>query len=90
MAVADALAIMKSIIQILVGGLEEMGSGIGSALQSLVTNIMLITTGTGADQTQTLSVFGVFVIIFGAVSLCIGFTRLILGWVTSWGSSRYM
>lgn len=85
MTSANALLLLKDIISILVGGLVEFGEGIGSALSALVKSIFLVTTGNGADATTTLSVFGVMIIIFSAVSLAVGLSRWAVNFLTSLG-----
>lgn len=74
-------AILTEIIQILVGGITGIAEGIGAGLSTLATSIFL--TGTGAEQ--TLSVFGILVVVFAGISLAIGLCRLVVGWVSSLG-----
>lgn len=85
MTSANALLLLKDIISILVGGLVEFGEGIGTALSALVKSIFLVTTGSGADATTTISVFGVMIIIFSAVSLAVGLSRWAVNFLTSLG-----
>lgn len=85
MTSANALLLLKDIISILVGGLTEFGQGIGSALSALVKSIFLVTSGDGASATTTLSVFGILIIIFAAVSLAIGLSRWAVNFITSLG-----
>lgn len=75
-------AILLEIIDLLTGGLIEFGQALGSAFSAIVSSIFL--TGTG--DTQTLSTFGGFVIIFAAVSLCVGITRWLVNWLSSLGN----
>lgn len=74
--------ILTEIINLLVSGITSLATGIGSGLQSLVTNIFL--TGTG--ESQTLSTFGGIVIIFAGVALAIGLCRWVMSFITSLGS----
>lgn len=76
-------AVLTEIITLLTSGISGMASGIGSGLQSLVSNIFL-TTGDGGAQ--SLSTFGGVIVIFGAVALAIGLSRFIVNWLTSWGN----
>ena len=48
---------MKSIIEILVGGITEMAKGIGGGLSTLAQSIFLQTTGDGSSATTSLSTF---------------------------------
>ena len=72
-------SIVTAIIEILVSGLKAMGEGIGSGLYSMVQSIFL--TGTG--ESQTLSTFGILIVVFAAISLAIGLSR----WVVNFGTS---
>lgn len=77
-------AVLQEIISILVGGLVEFGTGIGSALGSMVTSIFLETNG----DTTTLSVFGGIICIFAGISLAVGLSRWVVNFVTSLGASN--
>lgn len=85
MTSANALLLLKDIISILVGGLVEFGEGIGTALSALVKSVFMVTTGSGEGATTTLSVFGVLIIIFAAVSLAVGLSRWSVNFITSLG-----
>lgn len=76
------MGILTEIIEILTGGITGIASGVGSGLQSLATNIFLDGTG----ETQTLSVMGTLIVVFAGISLAIGLSRLVLGWVMSLGA----
>lgn len=74
--------LLQEIIQILVAGITQIASGIGSGLSTLVTEIFLTTTETGTQ----LSTFGGVVIVFGGIGLAIGLCRWVLSFVTSLGA----
>lgn len=76
--------IVTQIVQILVSGIVGLGEGIGEGLSSLVQNIFFTTTG----DTQTMSVFGIMIVVFAAISLAVGLSRLIVRWLSSIGGSR--
>ena len=78
------MSILKEIISILVGGIGELGAGIGTGVSGLVQSIFLTTTETGS----TLSVFGTIIIVFAAISLAIGLCRWVMGLVTSLGAKK--
>lgn len=82
----SGVELMKSIIQILVGGIEEMAKGIGGGLSSLAQSIFLTTTGTGESATTTLSTFGVLIVVFAGISLAVGLSRWVVNFVASLGS----
>lgn len=75
--------ILTQIIQILVGGLSEMATGLGKGLNDLVTNLFIQTATDGA---QSLTVFGTVTIVFAGVGLAIGLSRWVVNFITSLGS----
>lgn len=74
--------IMQSIIEILVSGITEVAKGVGGGLSSLATSIFLDSSG----EVQTLSVFGVLIVVFAGISLAVGLCRWVLNFVTSLGA----
>jgi hypothetical protein len=79
-------AVVSEIVGILVAGITDLASGIGGGLSALVSEIFLETVGTGETATTQLSVFGGVICIFAGVSLCIGLSRFVVNWVTSFGN----
>ena len=77
---------MRSIIEILVGGITEMAKGIGGGLSTLAQSIFLQTTGEGASATTSLSTFGILIVVFAGISLAVGLTRWVVNFVTSLGA----
>lgn len=77
--------VLTEIIDLLVGGISGIASGIGSGLQNLVTQIFLTGTGTAEDP-YTLSVYGGVLIVFAGVALAIGLSRFIVNWLSSLGN----
>ena len=73
-------AILKQIIEILVGGITGIASGIGSGLTTLAQSIFLGT------EPGSLTVFGGLVVVFAGISLAIGLCRWVVDWITSLGS----
>lgn len=71
--------LLTEIVQLLVGGITQVATGIGSGLQTLITNIFLTAEG-------GLSNFGGLIIIFGAISLALGLCYFVVNWLTSWGN----
>lgn len=80
------VALMKSIIEILVGGITEMAKGIGGGLSTLAQSIFLSTTGEGAQATTTLSTFGILIVVFAGISLAVGLSRWVVNFVASLGA----
>lgn len=78
--------IMQSIIEILVGGISGVATGIGQGLSTLAQSVFLQTTGTGESATTSLSVFGVLVVVFAGISLAIGLSRWVVNFVASLGA----
>lgn len=77
--------VLSSIIEILVGGIQGIATGIGSGLQSLVKSIFLDGSGTNEDP-YILSVYGGIICIFGGIALAIGLSRFIVHWLSSLGN----
>lgn len=77
---------MKSIIEILVGGISEMAKGIGGGLSTLAQSIFLQTTGEGASATTSLSTFGILIVVFAGISLAVGLSRWVVNFVASLGA----
>lgn len=75
-------AVLVDIVDILVGGLSAMASGIAGGLKDMTTALFLDTTG---DST-TLSTFGGVVAIFAGISLAVGLTTLVTKWIMSLGA----
>ena len=82
----DGVALLTSIIQILVGGITGVASGIGEGLSSLVQKIFLVTSGTGETATTALSTFGTIIIIFAGISLALGLCRWVVNFLSSLGA----
>lgn len=76
-------AVLQEIISLLVGGISQMATGIGTGLSALANSIFL-ETGTGG--TQQLSTFGGLIVVFGGIALAIGLSRFVVNWVTSLGN----
>lgn len=77
---------MKSIIEILVGGITEMAKGIGGGLSTLAQSIFLQTSGEGASATTSLSTFGILIVVFAGISLAVGLSRWVVNFVASLGA----
>lgn len=71
--------ILNAVIEIIVGGLVSMGQAIGGALSSMAQAIFLQGTG----DAQTLSTFGVLIIVFAGISLSMSLTRWVVNFCTS-------
>lgn len=74
--------LLTEIINLLVGGIQALGTGIGSGLSNAVGSMFTETSG----GTTSLSVFGGLIVIFGAIALAVGLTRLVYNFLTSWGN----
>lgn len=72
--------ILNSIIEILVGGITGVSSGVGEGLSTLATSVFLSTDGAG------LSYFGKLTVCFAGIGLALGLCRWVVNWVTSLGS----
>lgn len=76
---------LTEFINLLTGGIAGMASGIGSGIQELVTQVFLATDSTTHAVTG-LSAFGGVIAIFGAISLAVGLSTLVVKWVMSIGA----
>lgn len=79
----DGVQFVKDMVDILVAGITNLGSGLAEGINSFVTNLAITTTGTGNDATQSMSVFLVFTLCFCGISLAIGITRHVFYWLES-------
>ena len=82
----NGVQIMLAIIEILVGGISGVATGIGQGLSTLAQSVFLQTTGEGAQATTSLSTFGVLVVVFAGISLAIGLSRWVVNFVASLGA----
>lgn len=78
----EGTAVVSSIIEILVSGITGIATGVGTGLTELVKSIFFTTSG----DTQTLSMFGIMIVVFAGISLAIGLSRWVLQFLTSLGS----
>lgn len=78
--------IMQAIIEILVGGISGVATGIGHGLSTLAQSIFLQTTGEGAQASTSLSTFGVLIVVFAGISLAIGLSRWVVNFIASLGA----
>ena len=78
--------IMQAIIEILVGGISGVATGIGQGLSTLAQSVFLQTSGEGAQATTSLSTFGVLVVVFAGISLAIGLSRWVVNFIASLGA----
>lgn len=74
--------LLTEFIGLLVGGITEMATGIGSGLNAAVTSMFIDTTETG----MALSTFGGVIAIFAGIALSVGFVSLIFYWIRSIGN----
>lgn len=80
LASSFGVGIVGDLVGILTSGLVGIGQGLGEALSPIATAIFVNTAGDG------LSVFGILIAVFAAISLGLTFTRFVLNFVTSWGN----
>lgn len=82
----SGVEIMQAIVEILVGGISGVATGIGEGLSTLAQSIFLQTTGSGAEATTSLSTFGVLIVVFAGISLAVGLCRWVVNFVSSLGA----
>lgn len=76
--------ILKDFIQLLVGGVTDMATGIGTGVNGFVKDLFLEVDAQGAIT--GLSTFGGVIAIFGGIALAVGITTLIFHWIRSIGN----
>lgn len=77
-------AVLQEIITLLVSGISQMATGIGSGLSALATAIFLEQDAT--THAYSLSTFGGLIVVFAGIALAIGLSRFVVNWVTSLGN----
>ena len=75
-------SVLQEIITLLVSGISQMATGIGTGLQSLVNAIFLDTSG----ASPALSTFGGLIVVFAGIALAVGLCRWVVNFVTSLGN----
>ena len=76
--------ILSDFIQLLIGGIKDLATGIGSGVNGFVKDLFLEVDAQGAIT--GLSTFGGVVAIFGGIALAVGITTLIFNWIRSIGN----
>ena len=76
--------ILSEFIQLLVGGIKDLATGVGTGVNGFVKDLILDVDSTGAIS--GLSTFGGIVAIFGGIALAVGITTLIFNWIRSIGN----
>jgi hypothetical protein len=76
--------ILSEFIQLLVGGIKDLATGVGSGVNGFVKDLFLEVDSTGVIS--GLSTFGGIVAIFGGIALAVGITTLIFNWIRSIGN----
>lgn len=77
------VAVLTEFVNILVGGITAVGTGIASGIANMASSLFLDTSG----QTPVLSTFGGILGIFCGISLAVGITTRVYLWVTSLGKN---
>ena len=77
----EGTAILTSIIEILVGGITGVATGLGEGITSLFKSLFFTTSG----ETETLSIFAILVIVFAGISLALALCRWVINFFTSLG-----
>ena len=79
----SGVELMKEIISILVSGITEVAQGIGGGLSALAKSIFISADTAGKES---LSIFGILIVVFAGISLAIGLSRWVVNFVTSLGA----
>lgn len=84
----NSMEVLTDIVEILIGGIKEFGSGLASGMNSFIKSLFLdyTTSGSGGAPTYNgLSTFGIIVIVFMAIALATGITRWVVNFVRNRG-----
>lgn len=73
--------LLKEIVSLMVSGIADFGAGLASGIGGYIEGLFISSTG-------QLSATGGIIVIFAAVALCVGITKLVWFFITSFGSSR--
>ena len=76
---------LNEFVQILVGGIQDLASGIAEGVSAMAQDLFLKVDGTTHAVTG-LSTFGGIVAIFAGLALAVGITTRVFTWVTSLGN----
>lgn len=83
MTLANAKELLVSIVELLTGGLVQMGQGIGTGVSSFIQNLVFTTGESGGP-----SAFVLVVAVLGGISLAVGLGRRLFGMIASLGGRR--
>lgn len=76
---------LNEFVQILVGGIQDLASGIAEGVSAMAQDLFLKVDSTTHAVTG-LSTFGGIVAIFAGLALAVGITTRVFTWVTSLGN----
>lgn len=82
--VNENVLVEESFISLLVGGITEFASGIGSGVNNFVGDLFLAYSEEGVIT--GLSTFGGIIALFGGIALAVAITKLIFEWIRSIGN----
>ena len=80
------LAVLQEFVQLLVGAIVDMATGLASGIVTMVEKLFLQTNAT-TGAVEGLSIFGGVVGIFAGIALCVGITTRIFLWISSLGNN---
>lgn len=79
------LAVLQEFVNILVGAIEALGTGIASGVANMASALFLEVDST-THAVSGLSVYGGIVAIFAGLALAIAITTRVFTWITSLGN----
>lgn len=79
-------AIVEQIVNILVSGITQLGSGIGEGVSNFIQSLAFTTTGEGSSAVTSMSVFFILIVVFAGIALAIGLTTKLFNWLSSLGN----
>jgi hypothetical protein len=75
------MTILHDVLEILLGSFSQIATAMGGALTSFASSIMVDSSG----DTDTITTFGVLVLVFASIALGLGLFRWCLNFITSLG-----
>lgn len=78
------MEVLQDIVELMVGGITQLASGIGTGVQQFVEDLLVVKNSSGAITGA--STFGGAVAVFAGVGLAVGITTLIFNWIRSLGN----
>ena len=81
----SGIDILNEIVEIIVGGISAVATGIGTGISDLVSSLFFVTTTGPNGDTTTLSTCAIVLCVFAGMGLALGLCYLVFNWLRSFG-----